>query len=338
LGTPHQGITFQVLKNWILIDAQNDLEHFNPTFQEDPANPESFVNFDKFFDPKRLLCVVGTNYKTYSVTASSWANRLFSASDEYGPNYNRSDGLVKQKSAQIPGAPRTFVHKCHGGFDSLVTARESFEIATRFLFGNLHVRLRMLRGKILRGKDFFGKSEFFFGVTIKPRKVDFELFHQSAEAENCYGPFSKMDEDGSVNFAEKQDELAFAWADDDKLIWEGYLDTSQVIPDASTSLKDLVLRVDFYVGERDLFGVGFSDNVVFRKQYYVRALLDPKKPMLYLHKDERFIQDGSGKDDEMTATPKGWEFPIGGTGFEGTFRIEVDQVPETGDPVFMSPL
>lgn len=36
----------------------------------------------------------------------------------------------------------------------------------------------------------------------------------------------------------------------------------------------MVLRVDFYVRERDLFGVGFSDNIVFRKQYYVRALLD----------------------------------------------------------------
>jgi hypothetical protein len=34
----------------------------------------------------------------------------------------------------------------------------------------------------------------------------------------------------------------------------------------------LVLRTDFYVGERDLFGIGFSDNVVFYKQYYVRAI------------------------------------------------------------------
>ena len=30
----------------------------------------------------------------------------------------------------------------------------------------------------------------------------------------------------------------------------------------------------FYLGERDLFGVGFSDNVVFRKQYYARAIFD----------------------------------------------------------------
>ena len=44
------------------------------------------------------------------------------------------------------------------------------------------------------------------------------------------------------------------------------------MPDKSTGLKDLVFRLDFYVGERDLFGIGFSDNVVFRKQYYLRTV------------------------------------------------------------------
>ena len=43
--------------------------------------------------------------------------------------------------------------------------------------------------------------------------------------------------------------------------------------DESITTKDMVLRLDVYVGERDLFGIGFSDNVIFRQQYYVRALL-----------------------------------------------------------------
>jgi len=337
LGTPHRGISFQVLKNWIGIDSQEELEHFNPAFQESSNNDASYLNFHKHFDPRRLLCVVGTNYRSYGVTVASWANRFFSMPDEFGPNYNRSDGLVKHTSAQIPVAPRTFVHKCHGGFDSLVTARESFEAATRFFFGNIQVRLRMLKGKILRGKDLFGKSEFFFGVSIKPRKVDFDLFHQSAEAENCYGPFSKEDAEGNVDFSEKPEELAFNWADDQKLIWEGYLDTSQVIPDPSTSVKDLVLRLDFYVGERDLFGVGFSDNIVFRKQYYVRAILDPASPKLYLHTDEKFAKEGSTKDKEMTATSQGWDFGVSETGLQAFFRVEVDRVPENGTPVFLAP-
>ena len=96
---------------------------------------------------------------------------------------------MKQSAAQFPGAPRTFVHKCHGGPDSLVTSREAFEVATRFFLGDVYARLRLVGAEVKRGLRSFGKSEIFFGVSIKPRRVDFELFHQSAEAENCYGPF-----------------------------------------------------------------------------------------------------------------------------------------------------
>jgi hypothetical protein len=336
LGTPHQGIAFQVLSQWMAFDAAEELNHFNPERQKDQANPIAYVNFHKHFDRQRLLTVVGTNYKSYGVTVASWANRLFSAVGEYGPNYNRSDGLVKQAHAQIPGAPRTFVHKCHGGFDSLVTSREAFEAVTRFFFGNARARLRMLEGRVTRGKDFFGKSEFFFGVSIKPRRVDFDLFHQSPEAENCYGPFAHTT-GGAIDFSEPDDELAFAWAGDRRLIWEGYLDTSQVIPDPSTGKRDMVLRLDFYVGERDLFGIGFSDNVVLRKQYYVRAMLDEDPLALYLLTGERFTENGAPAGKRMAATGQGWEFIVEGTGFRGRFQIELDSVPETGMPVPLGP-
>jgi pimeloyl-ACP methyl ester carboxylesterase len=327
LGTPHQGISFQFLKNWLRIDAAEELQCFNPEFQQDEkANRAAFTLFGKHFPLERLLTVVGTNYHTYDVRVSSRANRLFSVPGEFGPNYNRSDGLVKQAYAQIPGAARTFVHKCHGGFDSLVTARESFEIATRFFFGNVRARLRLVKAKVTRGQDFFGKSEFFFGVSIKPRRVDFDLFHQSAEAENCYGPFHNDDlSDG---------EAAFPWAGAGRLIWEGYLDTSAILEDKSITPKDLVLRLDIYVGERDLFGVGFSDNVIFRKQYYVRALLE--KPFaMYLHADERFATPGfrAAATDELARVDGGWEFDVKGTGFHGTLRIELDAVPEEGQPI-----
>lgn len=326
LGTPHQGISFQFLKNWIRIDAQDELKHFDPDFQKNERdNTAAFNLFGKHFPLERLLTVVGTNYRTYDVGTSSGLNRLFSVSGEFGPNYNRSDGLVKQAYAQIPGAPRTFVHKCHGGFDSLVTARESFEIATRFFFGNIRARLRLLKAKVTRGQDFFGKSEFFFGVSIKPRRVDFDLFHQSAEAENCYGPFHTDD------LSDR--DVAFSWAGADRLIWEGYLDTSLILNDKSITPKDMVLRLDIYVGERDLFGVGFSDNVIFRKQYYVRALL--QKPFtMYLHADERFATPGfrAAPAEEIKKVNGGWDFDVAGTGFKGTLRIELDDVPEEGGP------
>ena len=60
----------------------------------------------------------------------------------------------------------------------------------------------------------------------------------------------------------------------------------------------MVLRMDIYVGERDTYGVGFSDNVIFRKQYYVRVALD--KPLtLFRHTGEQFMQ----KEREHGACP-----------------------------------
>jgi pimeloyl-ACP methyl ester carboxylesterase len=345
LGTPHQGISFQVLKDWIGIAAAEELEQFNPDGQKAEDNPVGFVKFPDHFPPARVLTVVGTNYRAYGPAVASWLNRAFSVAGEFGPNYNRSDGLVKQTFAQLPGAPRTFVHKCHGGPDSLVTSREAFEVATRFLFGNLTVRLNLVKAKVKRGKDLFGKSEFFFGVSIKPRKVDFDLFHQSVEAENCYGPFSNED------FSDKG--VAFNWADRDKgerLIWEGWLDSTATTLGTekpkdvrnganggrASAPDDIVMRLDFYVGERDLFGIGFSDNVVFRKQYYARAVFDDIQK---LKLREMVLYTGEDFEDPKQTTPMRqvdkddltrWEFDIGGTGFEATLGLTFGVVPERG--------
>ncbi len=326
LGTPHQGISFQIIKHWLPIESEEEFKHFNPEFQRDPNNPASYIHFKDHFPLERLLTVVGTNYRSYSTVAGTMLNQLSPLPGEYGLNYNRSDGLVKHAYAQIPGAARTFVHKCHGGYDSLLTCRESFEVATRFFFGNVRSRLRLIHAQITRGKDWFGKSEFFFGVSIKPRGVDFELFHQSKEAENCYGPFTREDL--------SDENVAFPWADSNQLIWEGYLDITPILEDDSIIPKDMVMRLEFYVGERDLLGIGFSDNVIFYKQYYVRALLPPNLG-LYLHTSEEFAKPGfePSPQNEMRQTPEGWEFDVTGTGFEGTFRIEIDYVPEEGEPV-----
>jgi hypothetical protein len=340
LGTPHRGISFQLLQKWIPVDARDELEHFSPETQEESAEI-GYKVFHQLFPLERLLTVVGTNYRTYGVAPAAWLNRLFSVSAETGLAYNRSDGLVQQTSAQIPGAPRTFVHKCHGGPDSLVTSREAYEIATRFFFGNVRARLRLLEARISRGKDLFGKSEFMFGVSVKPRRVDFDLFHQSAEAENCYGPFNKED------LADESEQNP--WAGPQRLIWEGWLDVRSILDDRQLEVKDMVLRLDFYVGERDLLGVGFSDNVIFRKQYYLRAVLKPTLTVR-LHTNEDFMlapdaaqrqpldnrvlseveQASTPEGWEMPATEAGWEFGVEGTGFKARLRVELDAVPETG--------
>ncbi|QKJ18342.1 esterase/lipase family protein [Microbacterium hominis] len=347
LGTPHRGISFQRTPDWLLRvlpkvnDAGDELASFTP-------DSTRFLDWNDVFDTRRILTVVGTDFRSYSIGVTTALNRLSNLFDEGNMVYNRSDGLVKQASAQLPDAPRTFVHKCHGGRDSLVTSREAYEIAMRFFHGTHRVSLSLEDAKITRGGDWFGRSEFYFGVSIKPRYVDFELFHQSVEAQNCYGPFHEKDlsDDLPALADELRKPLAeygdrtTGWAGPDRLIWEGWVD-GRVKPE---QVYGLVFRADFYLGERDSFGIGFSDNVVYRKQYYIQAF-PGATPQIFVHTGERYLagpealtqeqlqqRAGTGARDEIQAaqpvagSPGYWTFDIGGTGFSGRFRIGI--VPE----------
>jgi hypothetical protein len=351
LGTPHRGIAFQRIPRWLLDllpgvrDGAQELAAF------DPASAE-FLNVAEWFEIDRILTVVGTNYRSYGTAAASLANRLSSILDE-GTLANRSDGLVKQSSAQLPGAPRTFVHKCHGGADSLVTSREAYEIAMRFFHGTHRVRLWLDDAEVLRGMDAFGRSEFFFGIRIKPRGVDFELFHQSPEAENCYGPFrdTRLTEgppDLETELRRTLDasgDRTTGWAGPGRLVWEGWVDRHAVPAEE----HGMVFRLDVVVTERDSFGIGFSDNVVFTKQYYVQVLSGQDAPVLMVHTGERYVgprtsvspeelarlagQEGSGVQRAAFRTvaqdaQQEWTFEVAGTGFRGVVRIGMDEVEE----------
>lgn len=331
LGAPHKGIAFQAVREFGFVDAGDELERFNPTEQANVDRPWSYKHFSRHFPPERVLTVVGTNYKTYGVRIASLLNRFTSTPHEFGWTYNRSDGLVKQSAAQLPGAPRTFVHKCHGGPDSLVTSREAFEVATRFFHGDVYARLNLIQADVLRGFDRFGRSEMFFGVSIKPRRVDFELFHQSAEAENCYGPFHTGD------FSDELDEASgMAWAGPSRLIWEGWLDTRRIstraAPTPPGQRRDMVMRLDVYVGERDVLGIGFSDNVIFRKQYYLRVVSGNEADLtaslenleVWLYTGEDFA-DTQGAH-QLAAVDGTWRFEVEGTGFKATLGFTVSRV------------
>jgi hypothetical protein len=344
LGTPHRGISFQRAPEWLLRAVPNVEKAHDEMASFDPTS-DRFKQWSSCFDVSRVLTVVGTNYRSYGVAVASAANRLSNLLDSGSVAYNRSDGLVQQASAQLPGAPRTFVNKCHGGRDSLVTSREAYEIAMRFFHGTHKVSLWLDDAEISRGGDWFGRSEFFFGVSVKPRYVDFELFHQSAEAQNCYGPFAKADltDDLPVLEAELAKPLAAfgdkttGWAGPDRLIWEGWIDAA-----AKPGQADgLVFRLDVYVGERDTYGVGFSDNVVFRKQYYVQVF-PGSPPEMFVHTGERYLTKppvldqqglrGIAQPDPAAEVQSArhdptrpvWTFSIAGTGFRGTFRVQID--------------
>jgi hypothetical protein len=347
LGTPHRGIAFQRMPDWMLErlprveEAADEIEAFDP-------KGTAFLRTGDYFPLERLLTVVGTNYRTYGNGRASAMNRVAAVLDEGSAEYNRSDGLVKQSAAQVPGAPRTFIHKCHGGVDSLITSREAWEIAMRFFHGTHQVRLWLEAADISRGQDWFGRSEFFFGVAVKPRFLDFDLFHQSPEAENCYGPFATSDlSDGPPELAAELSkplaspgDATTGWAGPDRLIWEGWIDAA-ARPD---SAPGLVFRMDVYVGERDSRGIGFSDNVIFRKQYYVQAFTDPFE--LYVHTGEQYLTGTTREQLAALARPgatqpvqlarrsageeDGWSFDVGGTGFSGIFRLAVTAVEPAG--------
>jgi hypothetical protein len=76
--------------------------------------------------------------------------------------------------------------------------------------------------------------------------------------------------------------------------------------------------------------------VIFRKQYYLRAVLDTQLT-LFRHTGEQFMQkekDGGKyvpkREDFMTETASGWEFSVGGTGVTATLGLELDYVPHDG--------
>jgi hypothetical protein len=96
----------------------------------------------------------------------------------------------------------------------------------------------------------------------------------------------------------------------------------------------MVMRVDFYVGERDLYGIGFSDNVIFRKQYYIRAVAGARKDLstsfeglqVFLHRDEDFTETAEGV--KLRRGDQGWAFRIEGTGFKARLGVTLERVAD----------
>lgn len=278
LGTPHRGIAFHVFRDVNLWE----IEVFN---RENLEAPQMFGKplgkIDTYFDPNRILCIVGTNHRAYAGLAgwvSGAANQIVSWLQ--GQDQNHSDGLVKQECATLIGAHRADVYKCHGGPDSLVTSREAFELATRFFFGDVRATVRVRRAEIKKRYDGYNalaafidrKPEFYIGFSVKPRKVDFYLHQQDKDSENCFGPFDKYVLEPSDFRLDSED------TGRDGVIFEGFFN-SALARTKDGQVQDLVFRLDTYLGERDAFLLGHSDTVIVNQQSYFKAEPQPSAPL-----------------------------------------------------------
>ncbi len=379
LGTPHRGIRFQAVPPGLLhalsatYEVVNDLRRLLPGRHKDaPKGAKDaldelaafdfdnlkYLDVESMFESRRVLTVVGTDFRSYGNKAATALNQVTNLADAGGIAGNHSDGLVMHSAAQLPGSPRTFIHKCHGGRDSLVTSREAYEIAMRFLHGTHHVSLRLEDASITQGGDWGPfRNEFYLGVSVKPRGVDFNLFQQSMEAQNCYGPFDSTTLSGGGDVTEalrrpltewKHDEPK--WAGPGRLLWEGWIDADNIF---NQSPNGAIFRLDLFVGEDD--PGGFSDKAILRKQVFAQVF-PGDEPALFVHSGETYLDPTTYPDlasvDAHAAAPSnegltvplqrarhcvgaaegthaGWDFVVNGTGFTGTFHLEIEDV---GDP------
>jgi hypothetical protein len=176
--------------------------------------------------------------------------------------------------------------------------------------------LLLREAEIRKGEDWFGKSEFYIGISVKPRNLDFELWHQSKDAENCYGPYS----DRALTQLEVEDPIkeGYKGMGRDRELMSLILDLSKSF---SQDKSDIVFRLDFYVGERDTYGIGFSDQEIIKQQFFLQAKRDGDRIQLVYHPTSAF---GRGAQD-LGTDPTNWEFTVGGSGasFEGRFKVEI---------------
>ncbi|MCW3058418.1 MAG: hypothetical protein JWQ02_239, partial [Capsulimonas sp.] len=176
IASPHSGINLGLVPDWF---ENYVTETFNPDstsrFNPDvikkflglgPADPVNSLGGK--FDPKRCLCLIGSDYKAYDPLVQKIVG-------------NHSDGLVKQENAFIQDAFTANVHRAHSGVRGIVNSYESYENIQRFLFGDTRVDISLsdikIPGAATRDADDFYNFEFRLsvrntGVFLHERRED----------------------------------------------------------------------------------------------------------------------------------------------------------------------
>lgn len=181
LGTPHGGIELSHIPDFIETIATSWLNLFDSGI----FSPKKMLDYLKLpkgyeahslgdpksataFPVKRCLCVIGSDYHSYSVVKT--VTGAF------------SDGLVKQDRAYLVAGPKpeagdypneqmcywANVHRAHSGYRGIVNSYESYENIQRFLFGNTRVEVALEDLKIntepAKGEELFYDFEFLYSI------------------------------------------------------------------------------------------------------------------------------------------------------------------------------
>ena len=199
-ATPHGGIDLQLLGNVPGFFSMNDVNNFNQgRMREYLALPDSkdVNDLNGKFDPRRLFCLVGTNYKDYQV-ASGWSRRLV------GP---MSDGLVRIVNASVKDSeedaqsPRAFVHRCHSGQVGIVNSEDGYQNLTRFFFGDVRVDGKLLVDELTLPAEVEKvwkagsrvRASYHFEVVVRVRGYDWDLHRRTvAEESAIFRTFDEM--------------------------------------------------------------------------------------------------------------------------------------------------
>ncbi len=121
------------------------------------------------FPPSRILSIVGTNSRDYSVAAGL-------SSAVMGV---QSDGLVAIRNAYVYGGARAYIHRSHSGRYGLVNSEETYQNLSRFLFGGLRVEVA-LHGVELDRKDRIWQGEARLAIRGVP-----VLIHEQTADHYC---------------------------------------------------------------------------------------------------------------------------------------------------------
>ncbi len=156
MATPHGGIDMGSLPDGVeqwLVNTLNpsDASIFQERRMRDylkiPDPQEPVYSLGGHFPVGRCLCLIGSNYKDYTVGGSLVRRATGSF----------SDGLVKQSNAYLVDGPRPAtgdypperrayfanVHKSHSGYEGIVNSYESWENVHRFLFGDVSADIEL---------------------------------------------------------------------------------------------------------------------------------------------------------------------------------------------------